>query len=206
MEVIKIPRDLTGLRFGRWTVVSRADDKIMKSGYHEIMWNCKCDCGTERVVRGKSLTGGISQSCGCMRDELQHKMVTKHGGFGTRLYAIWNSMRQRCNNPHHKAFDNYGGRGITICQEWNDYSVFRDWAISSGYDENAPRGEYTLDRIDVDGGYCPENCRWSNMTDQARNRRRTILVQYNGEEIPLSEMAEKSGTNYCTAWARLRRQ
>lgn len=194
--------DLTGEKFGRWTVLGRADDKVLQSGYHEIMWNCICDCGNRKVVRGKSLRGGISTSCGCFQKECVGDMARKHGGFGTRLYAVWNGMRQRCLNENHYAFHNYGGRGITICKEWDDFSVFREWAISNGYDESADRGICTLDRIDVNLPYCPDNCRWANMREQANNRRDSIIISYNGVTKPLKAFAEEYGVEYATAWKK----
>ena len=194
--------DLTGRTFGRWKVISRAPDHITDKGYHHIMWNCECECGTRKAVRGKSLTGNISRSCGCLIRELAHNRMVKHGGFGTRLYAVWDSMRQRCNNPNHHAYSDYGGRGIQICPEWDDYHMFRDWAISAGYDENAERGKHTLDRIDVDKGYSPANCRFIDMKDQANNRRKSIIVEHNGESHPLTDWAEILGLDYTTLWKR----
>lgn len=182
--------------------MGRAPDKVLQSGYHEKMWNCICDCGTLKTVRWKSLRGGISKSCGCFQKEELSKRVSKHGGFGTRLYAVWNSMRQRCNNPKHYAYRNYGGRGITICKEWENYSAFREWAISSGYSEDAERGEFTLDRIDVNGSYSPANCRWADMRMQANNRRGSILITYRGVTKPLTEWASDIGIEYATAWKR----
>lgn len=195
-------QDLTGMRFGRWTVESRAEDHIAPSGYKTAMWNCICDCGIRKVVRGKSLRNGISKSCGCLQKELLSDRAGKHRGFGTRLYTIWNSMRQRCNNPHHKSYKNYGGRGIKICDEWDDFATFRKWAIKSGYDETADRGVYTLDRIDVNSGYFPKNCRFINMRAQTNNRRETIFIEHDGTRLPLSEWAEVLGVKYCTLWKR----
>lgn len=197
--------DLTGRIFGRWTVECRAPDKVLDSGYHEIMWNCVCECGTRKIVRGKSLKYGDSTSCGCLQKEGIRERASKHHGFGTRLYNIWNSMRQRCLNPNHHAFHNYGGRGITICSAWNDYDNFRDWALRTGYKEDAARGECTLDRIDVNGCYAPENCRWSSMTEQSNNRRDSIVLTYNGESKPLTELARDNGVKYCTAWKRYKK-
>lgn len=187
--------DLTGRRFGRWTVISRATEITRRP-----VWNCKCDCGTEKKVRGSTLISGESQSCGCLQKEQVGDRARKHGGFGTRLYAIRNSMRQRCNNPNHHAYSNYGGRGITICAEWEDYAAFKEWAIGAGYDEDAARGEYTLDRIDVDKGYSPDNCRFVDMRQQANNRRVTIVVEHNGEKHPLTEWAQILGVEYTTLW------
>ena len=190
------------MKFGRWLVLSRAEDHITHKGYHHIMWNCICECGTIRTVRGKSLTGGISKSCGCLQKEIIGKRASVHNGYGTRLYNVWNSMRQRCNNPSHASYQNYGGRGIKICDEWNDFAEFKKWAIEAGYDECAPRGKYTLDRIDVNAGYSPENCRFADMREQADNRRQTIFVEHNGVTHPLSVWADLLGENYCTLWKR----
>lgn len=195
-------KDLTGMRFGRLVVNCRAEDKVSNSGYHTVMWICICDCGKVTVVRGKCLSKGVTQSCGCLAKELLKKRTSKHGGFGTRLYTIWNSMRQRCNNKNHHSYNNYGGRGIKICNEWEDYSVFRTWAYSSGYDDNAPRGKLTLDRIDVNGNYNPENCRWVSMKKQSNNKRSTPKYTLNGETHTLLEWSDITGVKYATLWKR----
>lgn len=197
--------DLTGKSFGRWTVIERAPDQISPCGYHNVMWRCRCDCGKEKNVRGKILINGSSKSCGCLQKELVGERAHKHGGFGTRLYAIWNSMRQRCNNPKHRAFKSYGGRGIKICDEWNDYEVFRKWALSSGYNNEAPRGECTLDRIDVNKGYSPSNCRWVNMREQANNQRNSIVITHNGQTHPLTIWAEILEIPYQTLWKQYKK-
>lgn len=197
-------KSLIGQRFGRLTVIDYADDLVSPSGYHTVMWKCHCDCGTEVVIRGKCLTQGVTKSCGCYQKDSIAQRAGKHGGFGTRLYSIWNSMRQRCNNPHHHAYKNYGGRGISICTEWTDFSAFRSWALSCGYDEHAPRGQYTLDRISVDGNYTPDNCQWRTMYDQAHNKRNSIWLEYQGVKKPLIEWATETGLDYTTLWKRYR--
>lgn len=194
--------NLVGIRFGRLTVISAAEDKVSAAGYHTVMWVCLCDCGKHVVVRGKCLTQGATKSCGCLQREEMSKRASKHGGFGGRLYTIWNSMRQRCYNPNNNAYHNYGGRGISICSEWNNFAVFREWAYSTGYKEDAPRGAFTIDRIDVDGDYSPNNCRWSSMKDQSNNKRGTLYLEYNYERKPLSEWASIIGVDYTTIWRR----
>ena len=194
------------MRFGRLTVVSRAPDHIAeRSGYKTVMWNCVCDCGNKTVTRGKCLTRGVTTSCGCYAREMMSKRASKHHGFGTRLYAVWNSMRQRCNNPNNKAYKNYGGRGISICSEWDDFAVFEQWARDTGYDDDAPKGVCTLDRIDVNGNYCPSNCRWTTMREQTRNRRDTPYYTLDGETHDLKTWAELTGIKYETLWARHKR-
>lgn len=195
-------KDLTGQRFGRLTVLYMDEDKVTPSGYRVHMWRCICDCGTEKTVRGKSLTGGVTRSCGCLAKELVGIRASKHNGFGTRLYAIWNSMRQRCNNSNHRSYHNYGGRGISICSEWDDFAVFREWAYNSGYNEHGKRGEFTLDRIDVDGDYTPENCKWSTMKEQSNNKRTTIYLEKDGEIHTLKDWADITGIKYETLWKR----
>jgi hypothetical protein len=114
------------------------------------------------------------KSCGCLASELSAGRIKKRfpNPYHTdRLYGVWTGMRYRCNNPKSKHYPDYGGRGISICKEWESYEAFRKWAISNGYDEKAPRGSCTIDRINVDGNYCPENCRWVNMMTQVHNRR-----------------------------------
>lgn len=127
-----------------------------------------------------------------------------HGKRGTRLYTVWNNMRERCRNPQNREYVRYGGRGIKVCDEWkNDFRAFYDWAMSSGYDETAPRGKCTLDRIDNDGNYEPTNCRWATAKDQANNTRRTRFIEFNGERHSVTEWARRLGINQSTLSMRI---
>ena len=165
-------KDLTGLKFGRLTVLHKCDWKDAKGS---TVWACVCECGTMRYIRLSSLTSENTNSCGCYLKDRAVESHTTHGGFHDRLYGVWNMMIQRCTNPNNWKYNNYGGRGIKVCDQWRDYAVFRDWALKSGYDKDAPFSQCTIDRIDVDGNYCPENCRWADSKTQNMNKRKDKL-------------------------------
>ena len=159
--------DITGYRFGRLTAITEAG----RNNQGKTLWRCVCTCGRETIVRGSDLRNGKQKSCGCLRSETTRNKDIKHGGVGSRLYSIWKGMRARCNNANHSRYNDYGGRGVRLCAEWDDFTNFREWAMSHGYTDNL-----TIDRIDNDGNYCPENCRWATYYEQRHNRREKRCV------------------------------
>ena len=179
--------DLTGQRFGRLVVRSLVDDPVGTDV--PTRWRCSCDCGNELLARASNLKSGITRSCGCLQKELAAAQHKRHGETGSRLFSIWVHMKQRCTNPNERAFKYYGARGIIVCQEWmNSFEVFRDWAVSHGYADNL-----TIDRIDANGNYCPENCRWITIQEQQRNKRDNVRITFNGQVKTVAEWAKEFG-------------
>ena len=161
--------DFRGRKYGRLTVV----DFVPKENTKLSFWLCRCECGNEKVIWSGHLTSGDAKSCGCLHDDLSRERLSRHGKSRTRLYKIWENMINRCSNPCMANWKYYGGRGIDVCEEWRkDFMNFYEWAISSGYDENAPKWQCTIDRIDVNGNYEPNNCKWSTMKEQSINKRK----------------------------------
>jgi len=176
--------DLSGQRFGRLTVIERAGTNQWK----QPLWLCICDCGNTTIVDRCKLKSGNTRSCGCLRVDTQKAEHTTHGGSKTRLFRCWNNAKTRCYRPYSKDYKEYGARGIRMCDEWlHDFGAFQSWALENGYSDSL-----TLDRINPDGNYCPENCRWATIKQQANNRRACFLT-YNGETHTRKEWAEITG-------------
>jgi hypothetical protein len=193
-------KDLTGMIFERLTV----------TGYHGRdrqnlnTWKCQCECGKEIITRGSSLNSKNTTSCGCLRIERTKKACTTHGLSGgrkhcPRIYRIWKNMKSRCGNPKTPRYERYGGRGISVCEPWNSsYLNFYLWCVSSGYQE-----DLTLDRIDNDKGYSPDNCRWATMSEQGLNRSDNHLVLSGGRSMTIKEWSEVTGIKFSTISSRI---
>lgn len=198
--------DLTGQKFGRLTVI---EYRGIKNTFAQ--WLCKCDCGNSVEVIGRSLRTGNTRSCGCLCRELSTERLLKRNSNSvvvlghTRLKTIWRAMLQRCDNPSYKSYNIYGGRGIKVCNEWREFANFMEWAITNGYNENAPRGECTIDRIDCDGNYEPSNCRWVSTREQNQNRRTPVQkFSYKGVTHTLPEWSNIVGMDVKVIRERLR--
>jgi hypothetical protein len=185
--------DLTGKRFGKLTVVSFAYMRGTRS-----YWNCICDCGNEKIAGIDHLKNGDIVSCGCVQKSTLPPSHKKHGMSNTRLYTIWALMKYRCYNPSRREYHNYGGRGIKVCDEWMEFDSFMRWAFNNGYSENL-----TLDRIDNDGNYCPENCRWVDRKAQQNNRRSNRLITFKGITKNITQWASDNNLPYYVLKKRL---
>ena len=173
--------DLTGKRFGRLIAAHPVEDR----GKGRVTWLCKCDCGNDAVILNYNLLNGHTLSCGCLQRERAKEHATNHGLSGTRLHRTWAHMKERCTNPNVRNYCDYGGRGITICDEWLTFEPFAEWALANGY-----TNDLTIERIDNSKGYSPSNCRWATPFEQASNKRSNHLFTFNGK------------TDTITNWAR----
>lgn len=194
--------DLVGQKFGRLTVLE--DLGVLE--YGKRYWKCVCDCGNVIPILHGNLISGNKQSCGCLHRE---QLIARNKRSGSRngdsqnpkyarIYRIWNAMHHRCESTNDVHYKNYGGRGIKVCEEWNDWTTFRDWAINNGYDD-----ELTIDRIDYDGNYTPLNCRWITQQEQSNNTSANKRLTYHGRTQTLSEWCNELGLIYSRVKARL---
>lgn len=193
--------DLTDQRFGKLIALKRTENRGK-----ETFWLCQCDCGNTKEINASRLRSGKTKSCGCYKNECKRKTINQtafnktHGMSNTRLYRIYNKMKLRCYSKTNDAYKNYGGRGITICKEWlDDFMNFYNWAMENGYEDNL-----SIDRIDNDKDYSPDNCRWVNAKTQANNTRSTVFITYNGETKPASEWSKITGIRQNTITMRKR--
>ena len=189
--------DLTGRRFGNLVVLNSVPNEIKTDKQGTTYWMCRCDCGKEHLANGVSLRRGHTTSCGCKQGCL------KHGLRYTRLYHIWDAMVGRCFRKSHVGYTYYGGRGITLCDEWlgeNGFINFYNWAMGNGYQDNL-----TIDRIDVNGNYEPSNCRWTTMKEQSNNKRNNRYLTFNNKTQSMKKWSEELHITYQTISARLDR-
>lgn len=189
--------NLQGKKFGRLTVIRQTG--VDQRG--EKIWHCRCECGKESDVLSSNLRSGHTLSCGCYRDEQAKEANIKHGLARTKIYTIWIAIKRRCYSKKCADYPDYGGRGIQVCDEWkNDFISFYKWAVSSGYSEGL-----SIDRIDNDGNYEPNNCRWATLTEQANNKRNNCYITYRGQTRTKKQWSKILGINYYTLNSRLRK-
>lgn len=184
---MSVRENLTGQHFDRLTVLGLALDEP----YKKKKWLCRCECGNEVLVSASNLKSGHSRQCkSCQLKAVQNGNIT-HDQSYTKLYRVWNGIKTRCENPNSKSYPEYGGRGITLCPEWHDAATFLEWAWASGYHEGLE-----IDRIDNDGGYSPENCRWVPRKNNANNKRNCKFIEHNGESRTIAGWASYYAVNY----------
>ena len=199
--------DLTGQKFGRLTVIERAENHITNNGCVKTQWLCECCCDnkTRIVVNTQNLRNGHTKSCGCLRIEEAKKSIKinhapiKHGKSNTRLYKIWYAMKDRCYNPKNKKYALYGAENKQVCDEWQEFEPFYEWAMENGYKENL-----TIERIDGTKGYNPKNCKWASYTEQNNNKRDNHYLTYNGETKTIAQWAREKDFPRSTIDNRLR--
>jgi hypothetical protein len=187
--------DLSNKKFGRLTVIKF----LGLDNYNQAQWMCECDCGNERQVKTSKLTSGVIISCGCLNYSTTSENKIVHGMANTIIYKRWAGIKGRCCNPKNHAYKDYGGRGIKICDEWKeDFVAFYSWAMENGYNENL-----SIDRIDVNGNYTPDNCRWVTSIEQQNNTRHNILLTVNGVTHTVAEWAKIVGVTRHLIYNRL---
>lgn len=200
-------KNIVGQKFSRLTVLKL----IGRDKHQSILWLCECECGNKIKVNTTSLKTGNTKSCGCLQKEkaiktlmsfsITHGLSRDANGKKTRLFRIWNGIKTRCLNPNTDNYSSYGARGIKMCKEWiSDFKEFHDWAINNGYSDNL-----TVDRIDNNGNYAPNNCRWATFKTQANNKSNNVMLKFKGHTLNLKQWSETLNMNYRALEARLRR-
>lgn len=180
-------KNISGNRYGRLIAI----EPVYKDKFNQMIWKCKCDCGKETFTTVNRLASGKTKSCGCLALEIRKNMHRKHGLCYTRINSIYRKMKQRCLCKSGKRYKDYGGRGITICNEWmgeDGFLNFYNWSISHGYND-----DLTIDRIDVNGNYSPDNCRWATEKQQNNNTRRNVYLTAKGITKTMAEWGEYVG-------------
>lgn len=190
--------DLIGKKFGRWTVIENGGRYKNRAA----LWLCECECElkTQRLILGNALKKGLTKSCGCYNAEVSKERFTTHGCSYERLFSIWSHMNYRCSNEKDKKYHNYGGRGITVCDEWKyDYNAFKEWSLVNGY-----KDKLQLDRANNDQGYSPDNCRWVTCKQNSNNKRDNRFIEINGLVKTIAEWSELSGLKWSTISSRIK--
>lgn len=202
-------KDRVGETVGRLTIIDRGEDKFSKHGTRRVYWVCQCECGNIKTIRADQLDGKHTMSCGCLQREKsaeynstrERKVI--YGDSRERIHNIWYLIKYRCEDETSPTYRHYGGRGIKMCQEWSDgidgYWKFKTWSLDNGYADNL-----TIDRIDNDGCYSPENCRWVDHSVQGNNKRNNIILEYDGREQTLSQWARELGVPMKSLHRRIR--
>lgn len=189
--------DMTGKKFGRLTVLKRGPNT--RAG--KVAWECLCECGAHTIVDSSSLVSGNTRSCGCLRNDLIEQRMKEKGYTSNERRAlkdVWRMMLKRCENPACNSYHNYGARGIKVCPEWHSQAAFRDWAIHNGYQKGLD-----LDRVDNNGNYEPSNCRWVTRAENMNNTRKTIFLEYQGQLLPIADIAKLIGVTKGCLYQRL---
>lgn len=179
--------DLTGHIYGDLEVIKISVDEACK----KKKWLCRCKCGKECIVSGSNLRSGHTKHCPSCGYKITKEKKTTHGQTKTKLYYVWRGMLNRCENPNFKSYQDYGARGIKVCEEWHNSKTFLDWSKENGYEDGLE-----IDRINTDGDYCPSNCRWIKRLENSNNKRNNKLIEHNGETKTLAEWARHFGVNY----------
>jgi hypothetical protein len=192
--------DIIGNRYGKVVVIGEAENKGRR-----LMYKCQCDCGNIFETRKDGLLSGHTTSCGCSGKEWRHsgQLNRKHGLYEDRAYWLWAKVRARCYNPNAHEYPNYGGRGIKMCDEWQDAENFVKWCYENGYDSSAPKGVCTLERIDVNGNYEPSNCCFKTNLEQQNNRRNNVFAEYKGKRQTIAQWSRELNIPYTTLYKKV---